>query len=187
MPWKNGGGRTAQISRFPHGGDPYLWRLSQAEVCSNGPFSNFPGFDRLLSVWQGQGLWLNQTLLPAQEVLSFAGETEIHARLVAGPILDLGLIYDRARVQARMKHVTLGSSAELVAILAANRFRESATSTQFFFVTEGRLRIGDQIATAADTIQILSDSPKDSAVRQPTEALEPLPITGFLISISFSV
>lgn len=48
MPWKNGGGTTREIARFPPDQDEYLFRVSNAEVTSNGPFSLFPRYDRIL-------------------------------------------------------------------------------------------------------------------------------------------
>ncbi len=48
MPWKNGGGTTREIARFPPNQEYYLFRVSNAEVKSNGPFSVFPRYDRIL-------------------------------------------------------------------------------------------------------------------------------------------
>ena len=50
MPWKNGGGETAEIAVSPPGAalDDFDWRLSMARVETDGPFSAFPGIDRTL-------------------------------------------------------------------------------------------------------------------------------------------
>ncbi len=44
MPWKNGGGETAEIAVFPPSADlsEFGWRISMATVSSDGPFSAFP-------------------------------------------------------------------------------------------------------------------------------------------------
>ncbi|WP_108262289.1 HutD family protein [Mangrovicoccus ximenensis] len=50
-PWQNGGGRTATLASFPEGagiGD-FLWRISLAVIDRSGPFSAFPGVERLFT------------------------------------------------------------------------------------------------------------------------------------------
>ena len=51
-PWKNGGGLTREIVCMPHGGglDSFDWRVSIAHIASNGPFSTFPGVDRVITL-----------------------------------------------------------------------------------------------------------------------------------------
>lgn len=46
QPWRNGGGITHEIARWPEQGDPYDVRISLAEVARSGPFSQFPGYRR---------------------------------------------------------------------------------------------------------------------------------------------
>ena len=47
MPWKNGGGITTEIWVSPEGsglaGVPFDWRVSIADVATDGPFSKFAG------------------------------------------------------------------------------------------------------------------------------------------------
>ena len=56
VPWKNGGGVTREVAAFPDGAgfDDFLWRISMAEVRADGPFSVFPGVDRVLAVLEGR-------------------------------------------------------------------------------------------------------------------------------------
>ena len=51
-PWKNGGGETAEIAVSPAGAgfDDFDWRISTAIVAQSGPFSGFPGVDRVLTL-----------------------------------------------------------------------------------------------------------------------------------------
>jgi len=58
QPWKNGGGTTREVCAFPPGAtlDGFDWRLSMATVAKDGPFSAFPGIDRVLIVLAGGGL-----------------------------------------------------------------------------------------------------------------------------------
>ncbi len=60
MPWKNGGGSTTEIAVAPDGAgiDAFDWRISMAVVAADGPFSEFPGVDRTLSILDGAGLVL---------------------------------------------------------------------------------------------------------------------------------
>lgn len=106
MPWKNGLGSTAQIDIFPEGsvfpGDDFLWRVSSATVSTSSPFSNFAGCDRLLAVWKGDGLFLNEQKLAPLEPLRFSGEVPIHCRLVGSEVIDLGIVYRRDRVFAEL-------------------------------------------------------------------------------------
>ena len=44
--WRNGGGVTAEIWRETMPDGEFLWRLSMADVASDGPFSQFPGCDQ---------------------------------------------------------------------------------------------------------------------------------------------
>ena len=55
VPWKNGGGVTREIAAWPPGSgfDDFAWRVSMAEVREDGPFSNFAGVDRILTVLEG--------------------------------------------------------------------------------------------------------------------------------------
>ncbi|MFN9927385.1 MAG: HutD family protein, partial [Phenylobacterium sp.] len=51
VPWKNGGGITRELAVWPPGAsfDDFVWRVSMAEVHQDGPFSSFPGVDRILT------------------------------------------------------------------------------------------------------------------------------------------
>lgn len=51
QPWKNGGGVTREILRWPDR-DDYDLRVSVADITKNGPFSKFPGYSRFV-VWIG--------------------------------------------------------------------------------------------------------------------------------------
>ena len=59
-PWKNGGGVTRDVAIAPPdaGLDTFDWRISFADVASDGPFSPFPDIDRTLTVVDGEGLAL---------------------------------------------------------------------------------------------------------------------------------
>jgi environmental stress-induced protein Ves len=87
------------------------WRISMAQVASDGPFSDFPGIDRTLSVVKGGGLVLTVgdsapvTASSAADPISFPGDVPTSARLVAGAITDLNVMTRRGRFGHRLLRV----------------------------------------------------------------------------------
>lgn len=129
-PWKNGGGVTWEVAASPEGAtlDTFDWRLSVAEVVSGGPFSNFPGVDRVLTLIQGDGLQLRidcdpPVLLGASSPpLAFAGDAACKAELVGAPIRDLNVMVRRGAFRAVVRRadgpLELTSACEVLAALA---------------------------------------------------------------------
>ena len=105
VPWKNGGGTTAEITVFPPEATvaDFDWRLSMADVASDGPFSTFPCIDRTLTLLEGQGMDLaiegqgDVRLNDRTPPLAFPGDVPVMARLVDGPIRDLNVMTRRER------------------------------------------------------------------------------------------
>jgi uncharacterized protein len=106
-PWKNGGGVTREIAVFPPGAglDTFDWRVSMATVSAGGPFSLFPGVDRVLAVLEGEltlrfegGLKLN--LSPAAPPAAFPGDVGVEAQTPPEPVIDLNVMSRRGRVRA---------------------------------------------------------------------------------------
>ncbi len=104
-PWKNGLGTTREIASRLTGQD-MVWRLSLARVDRDGPFSNFAGFDRILTVVEGDGMRLSsrdatfeaRPFMPVR----FPGHLEITGQCLSTPIENFNLIFDPNRVQADM-------------------------------------------------------------------------------------
>ena len=117
MPWKNGGGVTTEIAVFPAGAglDDFEWRLSMANVASDGPFSIFAGVDRTLAVLEGEGIALSVadrpevTLTRSSEPFAFPADQPTSARLIAGPILDFNVMSRRGRVRHRVERTRVGA------------------------------------------------------------------------------
>jgi environmental stress-induced protein Ves len=133
VPWKNGGGTTAEVAAFPEaaGFDAFGWRVSMADVASDGPFSAFPGIDRTLIVVEGAGLELDvegasYRLDASSPKLSFSGDDATIGRLLAGPIRDLNVMTRRGRFRHRTRFVESG-----VALLA------ESTGTAFIVAFDG--------------------------------------------------
>jgi len=101
-PWKNGGGETAEILVSPPGAgfEDFDWRISAAVVASDGPFSTFPGIDRVLTVIEGGPLRLSlagvEHEVDAQSPpLAFPGDQPCSATLTGGPVLDFNVMVRR--------------------------------------------------------------------------------------------
>jgi environmental stress-induced protein Ves len=112
-PWKNGGGSTTEIAIGPTGAslENFDWRISMAQVASDGPFSDFAGIDRTLAVIRGNGLVLTigndapVTLASGTDPVSFSGDTPTSARLTAGEITDLNVMTRRGRFRHQLLRV----------------------------------------------------------------------------------
>jgi len=96
VPWCNGGGLTRELLAWPHA-QSWQWRISVAEVRSDGPFSRFDGVQRSLAILHGAGLrlqFVDRTVELAQgsEPLIFSGTDAVHCTLIDGPVRDLNLM-----------------------------------------------------------------------------------------------
>jgi environmental stress-induced protein Ves len=119
-PWKNGGGVTREIAAWPPGSgfDDFHWRVSMAEVRTDGPFSTFPNVDRILAVLEGR-LALDicgrasVELTPGAAPLAFPGDTPTVGRLLEGPVTDLNVMSRRGVVRATLERFDVGSSGAL--------------------------------------------------------------------------
>lgn len=104
--WRNGGGITHEIARDGNG-DDFGWRISVAEVGSDGPFSLFPGYQRCLTVISGNGMELQSAVGSIDAALHkpvwFSGSEAINGRLINGPCLDFNVIFDPERFHARVE------------------------------------------------------------------------------------
>lgn len=147
MPWKNGGGSTIELAIEPKGASlkdlSFTWRLSLATVASDGPFSEFPGFDRLLTVVRGAGMELkskdsakagtgSQLKLDPQVPVTFSGDLPLEGKLRAGELVDLGLIFRRGGVRAKGK---------VVAFKDKPRSFELSARTVFLFALSGNFAV----------------------------------------------
>ena len=116
MPWRNGLGHTIELlAECLPGSTEFAWRLSMADVVSDGRFSDFSGYDRTLLLLQGEGITLNHgngqrdRLVEPLQAAHFKGEAETEASLHAGPIKDFNVMARREFCSAKvnsMHHVT---------------------------------------------------------------------------------
>ncbi len=115
QPWKNGGGATRTVYSFPEGAglDDFDWRISIADVVSDGPFSRFAGVDRTLAILDGPGMTLSvdgeRTGVDRDtRTIRFAGEAEVVAALRDGPTRDFNVMTRRSRFTHRIEMLAHG-------------------------------------------------------------------------------
>lgn len=127
MPWKNGGGTTTEIWKATSPSGEILWRLSIADVASDGPFSEFPGIDRSIMVIEGKGMELSIAGHGAQRIdrlfepFAFSGDAKTDCRLLGGPIRDFNLMVARSYGSSALKvlHLAPNVTAPLAENIAA--------------------------------------------------------------------
>ena len=119
MPWANGGGTTYQVATGPEGAllDSFDWRVSLADIDAGGPFSSFPGIDRVLMVLDGPGVELvvDGRVVPLGRLdpLRFDGEADTSCRLLGGPTRDLNLMTRRGRCAGTVDVLDVGDGTRV--------------------------------------------------------------------------
>ena len=98
MPWRNGKGVTLEIARVPPAPAEFDWRLSLASLDTDGPFSSYPTYQRVVVLVEGAGFTLDfadgssQVLAEPGAAAVFQGDAEVSCRLHDGPCRDLSLM-----------------------------------------------------------------------------------------------
>ena len=99
-PWKNGGGVTRTLAADPDG----RWRVSIADIERDGPYSRFPGYDRVSVVLSGDGVTLQgegvAVPLRPREPAPFGGDVGLQSTLIGGPVRVLNLFVRRGEAAA---------------------------------------------------------------------------------------
>lgn len=121
MPWKNGGGHTKQLAIFPKASsfaDPFLWRLSLAEISLSGPFSTFPGYDRHMVQVSGGPLRLDHGEcgtkdLCLEQPYCFSGDWSTHCILRNGSAQDINLMVRRDAAHGHLKVNSIEANSTL--------------------------------------------------------------------------
>jgi len=111
-PWKSGGGVTREIAccRAGAGMGDFDWRVSIASIAADGPFSTFPGIDRVIVLLDGSGVRLrsrdgtvdhrlDRPLAP----FAFPGDLPIDCSLLAGPSSDFNVMTRRGALRAEVR------------------------------------------------------------------------------------
>jgi uncharacterized protein len=134
--WKNGGGSTRTLVVEPAGAglDDFVWRISMAEIDVSGSFSAFPGIERTILLWRGEGVvlrspaWPEHALTELYQPFGFGGEEEVTCELAGESTEDLNLMARRGmartaihvqKTEIRVNH----PCDDVVVLCAAGRVR----------------------------------------------------------------
>lgn len=172
MPWKNGGGSTAEVAIAPPGASVaggFDWRLSIATIEGDGPFSAFPGYDRTILLLAGKGMVLTVAGLAPHALdrpfvpFRFSGEAATGCQLLGGRCEDLNLMVARGRIEAETAIWTAGAAWPAPFPSGARR-----PGTTLVFVCRGEITVaaagGDIVLGTRDTLVL--DDGKVDALRQ---------------------
>ena len=132
VPWKNGRGTTEELAIAPAGaaferGD-FAWRISKARIEAPGPFSCFPGYERILVVTAGDGLVLthgddaSRARVRPFEPYLFPGDWSTRAELVRGPVRDFNVLVRRDEWSASVEVLRLGTRRARPALARGHAF-----------------------------------------------------------------
>ncbi|MET7279667.1 HutD family protein [Kribbella sp. NPDC005582] len=158
VPWKNGLGLTYEVARSEaaHSDgarsdlEDFDWRVSFAAVERPGPFSSFPGVDRIITLASGSRLTLQladgdvRELRPF-EPFAFPGEAEVRG-VPSGPTMNLNVMTRRGR-----------ANATVVCRRIADRSTLDLSGTTFLVVLAGVLMVEDVIIAPRDVVRDLPD------------------------------
>jgi uncharacterized protein len=188
MPWKNGGGTTYEIARAPQAGE-FEWRLSLAHIERGGPFSNFSGYRRVLTLVSGTGCVLHGAgTVPARlnvpgMTVRFAGDAAVSCELLGGACWDLNLIVrepgeivsaDDVRLAAGVvHHLRAGPNSSIFCIegmvectIEADRERHFELGQHDTFIVgaalKGSVRVRPAVTSAAHVLVHTWRSPSDT-------------------------
>lgn len=105
VPWRNGGGVTREVvASGGSGRHGFDWRISIADVSQPGPFSVFPGVDRVIILVEGERMDLVVDgvvhVLRLHVPLSFEGASQTSCSLPNGPTRDLNVMTRGGRMSA---------------------------------------------------------------------------------------
>ena len=164
-PWKNLGGITHEIAK-EETADGLIWRLSVAEVDTDGPFSQFDGLTRVLTVIEGAGLKLIHPdgiieALPGRPV-RFSGDLPVNGQRIDGKVRDLNVIFDANKVAVTVDPLT--SDDTVAAQPAADR------SFALYCVT-GMVSLGASQELVNGAVALFSECPAPITFGPRTTAL----------------
>nr|WP_315235782.1 HutD family protein [uncultured Albidiferax sp.] len=110
IPWKNGVGTTREIVCQPPGAsmDSFDWRISIASITQAGPFSVFPGVDRVIMLLDGAGVRLHapgidHRLATPGQPFAFSGDVALDCDLLGGASTDFNVMTRRSRLQTEVQ------------------------------------------------------------------------------------
>ena len=122
QPWRNGRGVQYEITANGDVPDGWTWKLSTADITEDVPFSVFPAVSRQFCVADGNGVELTIDGVAHQcrlgSITPFAGDSDVHARLLSGPMKALNLM-TRNGDGVRLEVLEEGQSSDKVIAVVA--------------------------------------------------------------------
>lgn len=102
VPWKNGGGVASDIVVVERADGELDWRVATARIDRDGPFSDYPGVDRVFAIIEGPGVRLDFVGdglrdVARDQVIRFAGAPGPFARLSGAPATAFNLMLAHGR------------------------------------------------------------------------------------------
>lgn len=161
MRWKNGGGWTTELAASAGGpeGSDFDWRISIAEIESDGAFSAFPGCDRYIALLEGPGMELQfESAEPVRldrrlRFVRFSGESQAYGRLLGGAVRDFNVIVRRDAVRAEVLHRPL---------VGPMVFLPDAATTWFVYLATGHGALKDAAGMQIEAGESLVLEPGDA-------------------------
>lgn len=163
MPWKNGLGETTELVRAPLEGDPD-WRISIARVTGDGPFSHYPGYDRVILALDGDGMVIThhdtgtEVAIGVLEPWDFSGDLTTSCVVRGEPFRDFNVFTRRAAFTAEVKVLVLNKAKTL----------SVAADETILYCVEGSI-----VLAGAERIEL---QPDETAVIEPTGSDDSLTI-----------
>ena len=170
MPWKNGQGSTTQLISAPADNGSFDWRLSIAEVGQSGPFSDFGGYDRIITLIDGKGMILTFNGSMERRIdkpfspLPFDGGWQTECRLIDGPLRDFNLMVARRWGRGVMTVLRPGAGEKCEVGDAPVTLLHVFAGTADFELGAARLTL-----SAGDTLHL--DSAPESLLTAQTDAV----------------
>lgn len=146
--WKNGGGVTREVAAVGKSGDggplgDFLWRISLADVATDGPFSAFEGYDRVITLVRGAGMVLTIDGVEHRvdapfEPLGFSGGSRTDCVLIGGPIVDFNVMTRSGAATAEVTILKLSAAQAQAPVHVA---LDDARSVAVAVLLDGRAEV----------------------------------------------
>ena len=104
--WRNGGGSTAEVVVHPRDVGPadFAWRVSIADLAGSGPFSAFPGADRIFTLATDARADFTvdgaRHQVARYQPFSFSGDSQTDCQLTGGPAWAVNVMTRRGTATA---------------------------------------------------------------------------------------
>ena len=150
-PWADGGGTTRELARADDGS----WRISLADIGSDGPFSVLAGRHRVLTVVDGPVLDLDVEgephVVEPQRPFAFSGDARVVASVPEGQVQALNVVVDPAVVRPFVTVLELGRGSALP--LAADQAAYVLTGEQAGCLLQGPGEVAGRCTVAVVTLE----------------------------------